>query len=485
MNRISCTLLLLSITIATNAQWTVKKSELQKSGLEQIYKASPYLVQVVPDKDWDASNFASVSDLQWHRDARFGMFIHFGLSTFKNKELSWGVAQSVMPDMEPGAYPREVWTSWADSLQLEKFSKEELAEMIKQSGVKYLVVVAKHHDGFHLWDTQYSDFKVTNSPYGKDFVREVLDACRMAGIKTGIYYSQRDWYHPDYSPVDPATIDVIKEAPYYRAKKGMTVQPGKNHHKYIEYQFNAIRELCSNYGKIDIFWFDAVYWNGMFTAEMWDAERLTRMIRELQPGIMINNRTSLPGDLDTPEQRIGIFQNYRPWESCMTLCDTWSYSPSRVKTPSEIFRTVQATAVGDGNLLLSWGMHWNGEWDQLQKQTFEEVGDALSKYGSSIYGTRGGPWLPGKWGGTTFKGNKVYVHIIHKPETGIVSLSKPKNFGVTKSSVLTGQSITVTENNDGYIIDLRQLPVPDEPVVIELTVSKQLTLDDVMMSNHK
>ena len=124
-----------------------------------------------------------------------------------------------------------------------------------------------------MWDTQYSDFKSTNSPYKKDFIREVVDACHLADIKVGIYYSQRDWYHPDYQPVDPETAERITVPPYFQAKKGKTVKPGKNHQKYIDYQFDVVRELCTNYGKIDIFWFDANYWGGMFTSDMWCSHR--------------------------------------------------------------------------------------------------------------------------------------------------------------------------------------------------------------------
>jgi len=462
------------------AQWTIKQSELPGSKLEQIHNAQPYAVHVVPDEEWNNSNFATDKEPEWFKNAKFGMFIHFGLSTFKNKELSWGVAQRVMPDIKSNdMYPREVWTSWADSLRLENFNQKELVDIIKKSGIKYVVVVAKHHDGFHLWDTKYSNFKSTNSPYGKDFIKEVVNACNTAGVKVGIYYSQRDWYHPDYEPVDENTADVIGSAPYFKAKEGMKVKAGKNHQKYIDYQFDVVKELCTNYGKIDIFWFDAVYWNGMFTPDMWDAERLTRMIRQLQPGILINNRTSIPGDFDTPEQRIGFFQNNRPWESCMTLCEGWSYSPSKVKTPLEVFQQLQSTAIGDGNLLLSWGMMWDGNWDETQKQSFIGAGSYLKKYGEAVYNTHGGPWLPENWGGTTFKGNKVYVHIIHKPENNIIVLPDlGKGFDIVKDKILSGQPISIEKQGKDCIIDLKQIKEIDSPIIIELTTSRNLTIAD-------
>lgn len=484
MERIKYLLLLSFISVVANAQWAIRESDLPGSNLEKIYKTSPYLVHVIPDKDWNDSNFASQEDMQWFRDDKYGMYIHFGLSTIKNKEISWAVAKAVFPDKNPSSvYPREVWTSWADSLVLPKFSKDDLADIIKRSGVKYVVLVTKHHDGFHFWDTKYSDFKSTNSPYGKDLVREVVDACHIAGVKVGLYYSQRDWYHPYYEPIDTTTIEKIAGPPYFRAKEGMKVRPGKNHQKYIDYQFNAVRELCTNYGKIDMFCFDAVSWNGMFTADMWDSERLTRMMRELQPGILINNRASIPGDYDSPEQRIGMFQNRRAWETCMTLCETWAYSPTRVKTPLEVFQYLQSAVIGDGSILLSWGMMWDGSWNETQKKSFIDTGSYLEKYGESIYETRGGPWLPKDWGGTTFKGNKVYVHIINKPQSGSIELSLLPGVEVKQAKVLSGQSAKFIPAADKYKIDLQQVPAIDAPLIIELTVSRQLALSDVEKEN--
>lgn len=482
MNKIKSILICFLIVQMIQAQWAIKKSDLPGSHLEQTFINSAPLVHVIPDKEWEESNFASPQDLEWYKEAKYGMFITFGLSTLKNKEISWSHVQRVMPDFrvdEAKVCPSDVWTHWADSLSLTKFNKKELVDIIHKSGIKYLVIVAKHHDGFHFWDTNYSDFKITHTPYGKDLIWEIVDACKLAGIKIGIYYSQRDWYHPDYEPIDTMTIHRIKEPPFYKAKEGMTPQVGKKHQKYIDYQFNVVRELCTNYGKIDLFWFDAVYFNGMFTANMWDAEKLTRMIRELQPSILINNRASLPGDFDSPEGRIGMFQNNRPWETCMTLCQTWSYSPTPVKTPLEVFQKLQSTAIGDGNFLLSWGMKWDGDWDETQKQSFLGTGTYLKKYGESIYNTQGGPWLPNEWGGSTFRGNKIYIHIVRKPDTDIFFLPKLKGIDIENSKVCTGQHISITKRENGYVLNLQQIKMLDSPLIVELTASRIITKSDV------
>ena len=484
MNKRLLYALLLSVSAgAVQAQWTVKESDFKGSPLEQMYQSSPYLVHVMSDEEWNRSNFASKEDMKWYEDARYGMYIHFGLGAYKKRDLSWGMADGVAPDMMKGDYPRSEWTSWPQKLKLEKFSKEELTDIFRRSGMKYVVVVAKHHDGFHFYDTKYSDFKVTNTPYGKDFVREVLDAARAAGVKVGIYFSQRDWYHPDYAPLDTTTIEPMAEAPYFKARPGKTVRPGKTHSKYIEYMFSTVRELCTNYGKLDMFNFDASYWNGMFTANMWDAERLTRMIRQLQPGIILNNRASLPGDYDSPEQRIGMFQDRRMWETCMCLCDTWAYSPTRVKTSQEVFRNIQSAAIGNGNILLSWGMKWNGEWDETQKQSLFGTGRLLEKYGESIYCTHGGPWLPDNWGGSTYHGDKIYIHILDAKQSP-VSLPKLKGITVKYSRVLTEQTIKFIDNGDHYELECQHVSDGQMPLIVELTASRTLTPDDILRKPH-
>ena len=289
-----------------SAQWSIKEDHPMagKPGLRN---------QVFSEEEWNRSNFASEEELQWFRDAKYGMFIHFGLSTYKNENLSWGVCDArKLPD-RGGVEKYPDWTRWPEKMALPDFDAQEVARIAKDSGMTYVILIVKHHDGFHLWDTAYSDFKITNTPFGRDFLAEIAEACRAAGLRFGVYYSQRDWYHPDYAPVDPERSIQAKKV-VWEPKPGEENTHGPTHGKYLEYQRNVVRELCTKYGKLDVFWFDACWWGGMFTADMWDSENLTRMIRELQPGI-INNRASIPGDFDTPEGRIGMFQNDRPWEN--------------------------------------------------------------------------------------------------------------------------------------------------------------------------
>jgi len=449
-----------------NAQWSILGDTTTK-------EAKWNLLQKFTPEEWNASNFATEQEIEWFNNARYGMFIHFGLSTYKGKDLSWGICKTrKAPDRGSGPYPTSVWTKWPAKFMFEKFDAKEWVKIAQKAGMKYIVVIAKHHDGFHLWNTKYSDFNIMITPFGRDYLKELADACHETGMKFGIYYSQRDWYHPDYAPVDTALIDVIEKPPYYKAKAGVKkVWAGKTHQKYIDYQFNVVRELCTNYGKLDVFWFDACWWGGMFTAEMWDSEKLTRMVRKLQPGIIINNRVSIPGDFDTPEQKIGMYQ-LRPWESCVTLCGSWSWSPTPVKSKKTIIDMLTATACGNGNMLLSWGPKWDGAFDPVQMKRLEEVGDWLKLYGSSIYNTKGGPWYPEKWGGSTYRGNIVFLHITGKTGQELI-LSSIDNKIVGAKTLTRGQ-VNFSQSDETVIFDLTKIKKNVASVIIELTFENEI-----------
>jgi len=437
----------LLLATSVHAQWSVLEDDPRPRNPSRLF-------EVFSQEEWDKSNFADEKDLDWFRDAKYGMFLHFGLSTYKNAELSWGVCEvRKVPDTGSGPYPTEEWTSWKNEFRLPDFDAGKLVQHALDAGMRYIVVIAKHHDGFHMWDTELSEFKVTNTPFGRDYLKEIADATREAGLKFGIYYSQRDWVHPDY---DPTNFE------------------GERHQRYIQYQFDAVRELCTNYGKVDVFWFDALWWGGMFHAEMWDAERLTRMIRELQPGILINNRTNLPGDFDTPEHRIGMFQNHRPWESCMTVCRTWSYSKTPTKTPKQIVEMLVGTLTGDGNILLSWGPKWSGEFAVDQVESLKETGEWVKKNEAAIFGTRGGPWQPAEWGGSVHREQTVYLHVISIPEGGALDL-KGLNQPVIRAAIHDGEELAFGQDGENLHITIPSNLQDPLCTVVELTLDAPVT----------
>jgi hypothetical protein len=383
------------LSLPVQAQWARKPG--MPSG-----SSTAHLVENFSTQDWNSSNFAPPQDVARFQDMRFGLLVSFGITTRDQAELSWGTidkAHRRMPDgdaLSDGIHtPTEPWVGWAKDLKLQNFNADEWVRQAQDAGFKYVVFTAKHHEGFHFWDTTLSDFKVTNSPFGRDMLGELIAACHRAGMPVGIYYSQRDWYRPSYQPTG-------------FGKDGK--QPGPEHQKYIDYQFSAVRELLTHYGKIDIFWFDALWWGGMFNKHMWDAERLTREVRRLQPHIVINNRASVPGDFDTPEQRLGGFQNWRPFEAAVSLEDTWSYTGPKHKSAGEVISLLVSSATNNGNLLLSIGPRWAGDFDPAEVATLRQVGEWLTRNGESIYGTRGGPWKAHPWGGSTYRGATAYAH---------------------------------------------------------------------------
>jgi alpha-L-fucosidase len=456
----------LGLCAAANAQWSHKEGD-------PMPHPPGYLVQPFTKAEWDASNFAPAKSVEWFRAAKFGMFIHFGLSSYKKAELSWGVCQTrKLPDGGNGPIPDAVWQGYAKEFKLEKFNAKEWVAIAQDAGCKYIVAIAKHHEGFHLWDTAFSDFKITNTPFGRDYLKELADACHAAGMPFGVYYSQRDWYHPDYAPVDPAKAIKASGQPW-KPRPGESATFGDQHKKYIEYQFNAVRELCTKYGNLDIFWWDAAWWGGMFTAEMWDAEKLTRMVRELQPGILQNNRCSVPGDFDTPEQRLGFFQDWRPWESCMCLTHTWSYSGTPPKPLVKLLHMIINNACNDGNILLSWGPKWDGQFDAAETARLREVGAWLKTNGVAIYNTRGGPWKTARWGGSTRRGDKAWLHVIGWPVETLRLPAVPGRI-VKSARRLNGDPVAFAQTGDALIVTVPKAQQDPTDTIIEFTFDKSV-----------
>jgi alpha-L-fucosidase len=271
-------------------------------------------------------------------------------------------------------------------------------------------------------------------------------------------------------PVDPEKVEK-QEGVNWTLKPGVKNPIGERHRKYLEYQERAIRELCTQYGKIDIFWWDAAWWGGMFTADMWDAERITRLIRELQPGIILNNRCSVPGDFDTPEKRLGAFQNWRPWESCVCLTDTWSYSGTDVKSMKDMVEMLTATVCGDGNLLISWGARWSGAFAAAETERLKEFGVWVKAHELALFGTRGGPWKPGRWGGSVYRESTVYLHITHLSGDALELPALPDCTVLSARIFNTEHDVAVDAS-----VNLVRLQIPAE-IQADLDTIIELTLD--------
>ena len=361
------------------------------------------------------------------REMRFGMFIHWGPVSLKGTEIGWSRRGPRRGRRGTGNIPMEVYDNLYKQFNPVKFDADQWVRIAKDAGMKYLVFTTKHVDGFLNFDSKLTEYKITSklSPFRRDIVGELAKASHKGGLALGFYHAQPNWHHGDYRT--------------------------QNHQRYIKYLHGQLRELCTNYGKVDIIWFDGM--GGK--AKDWDSENLFRMIRKLQPDVIINNRCGLPGDYSTPEQRIGRFDTKRPWETCMTICRQWAWKPKdQMKSLKQCLQTLVRVAGGDGNFLFNVGPMPDGQIEPRQVERLKQMGQWLKKYGQSIYATRGGPYKPGKWGAATHKGNRVYLHVLNW--TGKSLSLPPIDRKIVGSRLLTGGRVTVQQDKDGVTINVAE-----------------------------
>ncbi|MGC4013883.1 MAG: alpha-L-fucosidase [Luteolibacter sp.] len=387
------------------------------------------------------------------QDARFGMFIHWGPVSLKGTEIGWSRGAQV---------PTEEYDNLYKQFNPVQFDADTWVATAKAAGMKYLVLTTKHHDGFCLWDTKLTDHNIMNTPFKRDVVKELSEACRKQDMKFGVYYSTCDWYSPLFPLGSPG---------------GKTQKSHPDLDAYDTYLRGQTRELLSNYGPIFTIWFDV--------PQSYDSKWGIPMVaglRKLQPDIMVNSRAySLAGhandiahapvgDYATPEQKIGGFDMNRPWETCMTLCRQWAWKPNdQMKSAKECIATLVRTNGGNGNLLFNVGPMPDGRIEPRQVERLKEMGAWLQKHGESIYGTRGGPWKPTGSLASTRKGDKVYVHILDDAHGSIELRALP--VAVKSARILNGPTVP-NATKDGLLT--LQLPAGStDPIdtVVELTLA--------------
>jgi len=355
--------------------------------------------------------------MEWWTDARFGMFIHWGIYALPARH-EWVKNYEKLTNEE--------YQKYFENFNPDLFNPAEWAKTAKEAGMKYAVITTKHHDGFCLFDSEFTDYKVTNTPYGKDIVKEWTDAFRAEGLKVGLYYSLLDWHHPDY------TIDKIH--PQRVDTEGQFNELNKNRdmNKYRQYLFNQVKEILTKYGKIDILWLDFSF-PGKFGKgnEDWDSKKLLSMIRALQPGIMINDRLDLKDDKSgwdfiTPEQQKvpswpQINGKRLPWETCQTFSGSWGYSrdENTWKSPSQLLELLIESVSKGGNLLLNVGPSARGVFDYRANERLKAMGDWMKYNSRSIYDCTQAPDDFVKPDNTLLtynpKTNRIYVHLLVYP----------------------------------------------------------------------
>ena len=400
---------------------------------------------------------AAAARIAWWRDAKFGLFMHWGVYSIMGRG-EWAQWQEQIPV--------DKYARLAEQFKPDHFDPDAWADAARSAGMKYTVLTSRHHDGFALFDDPGSDFTATKSAAHRDFIADYVKAVRKAGLKVGLYYSPLDWRYPGFFFPD-----------IYRA----------NAEAMRDQYHRQLNELASNYGPIDVLWFDGggvdwlgfngvsfngagwharpagSHYTGTFT---WQDDQAVGNLRKLQPSIVTNNRTDAPADFESREGdgALGDFDNSHPWELCTTLAGSWGYRPhAKVKPLDDCIRLLVGAVGRDGNLLLNVGPKPDGQIEPDQVARLHGIGDWLGKYGQSIYSTRGGPYLPADYGVSTCHDKTIYLHLLKAPD-GLVKLP-PLPIKVQSARCLTGGDATFKQSDNGLKITLSGNPAAVDTIV--------------------
>ena len=344
--------------------------------------------------------------MPWFDTARFGLFIHWSHCSQNGLEVSWPLVGGIPPVLDCGDVPVDEYHATAATFDPQAWDARDLARRAKRLGMRYAVLTTKHHDGFAMFHTKESDHSIEHSPFGRDIVREYVDALREEGLRVGFYFSLIDWHHPDY----PAFTEADKP---YTFGKWRQPKPAA-WERYLDFMFAQVRELLTNYGKIDVIWFDG-QWERL--PQQWKSDELAEMIRSLQPEILINDRLPGAGDFQTPEQFVPPQPLDGPWETCLTIGKLWGYDPrdTDLKSARQLIHTLCEVAGRGGNMLLNVGPMGDGSLPPAIIERLDEIERWMSANSESIAGTQPGlePWQ--FYGPSTRSGDRVYLHLLMRP----------------------------------------------------------------------
>jgi alpha-L-fucosidase len=360
-------------------------------------------------------------DTAWFTQARFGLFVHWGLYSMAARH-EWVMHHERMTDAQ--------YRRYFERFDPDLYDPVAWARHARAAGMRYAVVTTKHHDGFCLWDSALTDFKATNTPAGRDLIRPFVDAFRAEGLRVGFYHSLIDWHHPEF-PID--CLHPRRDDPPGPGDDARDIR------RYADYLHGQVRELLTGYGPIDILWLDFSYPGGYFPLpwphtpprnragkgrDDWRSAELLAMVRELAPGIVVNDRADLPeqADVRTPEQyqpRGWVTVDGAPvvWETCQTLNGSWGYDRDNLdwKTPDQLVRLLIETVANGGNLLLNVGPTGRGEFDPRARATLAAVGEWMRLHARAIVGATASSLSPPPDGRYTRRGDRLYLHLFAWP----------------------------------------------------------------------
>jgi alpha-L-fucosidase len=416
------------------------------------------LTSLLPAQEGYQPSPENLKARQEFQDMKFGMFIH------------WGV-YSVLGDGEWVFHNRKLTVTEYNRLPKffdpEKFDAKTWVALAKAAGMKYITITSRHHDGFAMFDSKVSDWNIVQrTPYGRDPLKMLADEAHRQGIKLFFYYSQLDWHNPDYYPRGATEHD---NGDWHNGRPDHG-----DWNAYLDYYMDGqLRELLTNYGPIGGIWFDGMW--DKYDAD-WHLAKTYALIHQLQPAALIipnHHQAPKPGeDVQTFERDLpghntaGFNTTYvteqLPLESCNTLNDSWGFNigDHAFKSPEEVEEMLVRAAGNNSNLLLNIGPMPNGEIQEEFVTRLHAVGEWMSRYGDSIYGTRGGPMAPGDWGVTTQKADKIYVHVLHW-NGKLLALPALTPKIATANSFPDGAAIGFTQNKDGIVLTLPDLAEKD------------------------
>lgn len=353
----------------------------------------------------------------WFRGAGLGIFIHWDHASQQGLEISWPLVGgiSVLPRCQ--SVPVAQYHSSAATFDPRGWDPVTVADTARAAGATYTVLTAKHHSGYALFDTSTSSFGVMSSPYGSDIVAGYVEAVRAAGLKVGLYFSLSDWSHPLYPPFE----DQHKP---YRPGSTPPVGSDQDWSGFVQDMFTQVRELLSNYGPIDLLWFDGGWER---SARQWRAKELMSMIRELSPATVVNDRLPGQGDYATPEQAIPVVAPAGAWETCLTMNDSWSYNPDdRNYKPARYLLDTLCEVVGrGGNLLLNVSPRGDGTLPPEQLERLGTIGGWMERHSEAVVGAGPGPTGWQFRGPVTARAGRVYLHCLMRPNEVIVVRDVP------------------------------------------------------------
>jgi alpha-L-fucosidase len=301
--------------------------------------------------------------------------------------------------------------STAATFNPRRWNATEVARLAKSCGARYVVFTTRHHSGYSMFHTKVSDFSIQHSPYGEDITRQLIEAVRAEGLRVGLYYSLSDWHHPDY----PAFQEGSKPYLYERYPRSSPEKWAR----YLDYVRIQLTELLTNYGRIDLVWFDG-HWER--TADEWHAAELRRLVGSLQPEALVNDRLPGNGDYDTPEQFLPITPPSRPWELCLTMNDSWGWRPSdtNYKSPRDLARWLADAVSRGGNLLLNVSPQGDGSLPDIQVSQLRDLGEWIATHGEAVIGARPAPPSVDFYGPATVNNNRLYLHLVAQPVENVV-----------------------------------------------------------------